>query len=617
MKRLISICLSLALVASLLVVPAAAATESEMTQAVQALGIMIGDENGNMNLTQNVTRAQFATMAVRATPGGDNISQTAYAPFPDVSASHWSAAYVTYAVNAGYINGYTDGTFKPDNQITLAEGLTMVLKILGYTPDYFTGTYPQAQMTLADQLGLCDDVSVTESTDILNRGDAMQIFYNALTATTLSGSKYLTTLGYTLDSKGEVDLTALINATMDGPVIATGDWESKIDLNLSSATIYKDSKTISKSQISDYDVIYWNENLNTAWVYSDRVTGTIQLISPSTTAPTSVMVAGQTYTLSGNEAIYALSQLGEYKVGDVVTLLLGRDGSAVGVTDTAATSVDKVGMVTSVAKSSYDSGSYTADTITIYATDGKTYSYPVSTTYYDEGDVVRITTLSSGSYSVSRASSTSLSGTVSDDGATLGKYDFASTVEILDVYSDGANAATTYQSRLAGVTLDKTDILYSETNSDGEICRLVLNDVTGDLHDYAVITEAVTSQSITGVMSVYSYYYITMGEIDTVLSFSSQRFTTKTGPAIIYGGVSDTNNITIMDGVEFDYTSGQYGYKGSTSYRMADDVQIYEKDGSDYYVTTLERAEEAGLTLTGYYDKLNADGGLVRIVVAE
>ncbi len=616
MKRLISICLSLSLVAAMLVVPAAAATESEMIQTVQALGIMIGDENGDMKLDELVTRAQFATMTVRATPGGDTVKETAYAPFPDVAANHWSAAYVTYAVNYGYINGYTDGTFKPDNQITLAEGLTMVLKILGYTPDYFTGTYPQAQMTLADQLGLCDDVSATESTDILNRGDAMQIFYNALTATTLSGQKYLTTLGYTLDSKGEVDLTALINATMDGPVIAIDSWESKISFDLASASIYKDGKTIASSQISDYDVIYWNENLNMAWVYSDRVTGTVQMISPSTTAPTSVMVAGQTYALSGTEAIYALSQLGEYKVGDVVTLLLGRDGSAVGVTDTTATSVDKVGMVTAITKSSYDSGSYTADTITIFATDGKYYSYPISTSYYDEGDMIRITTLSSGSYSVSRAGANTMSGTVSSDGASLGKYDFASTVEILDVYTDGVNAATTYTSRLAGVTLDKSDILFSELNDDGEIIRLVLNDVTGDLHDYAVITEAVTSE-YSGYMLVYSYYYITIGEIDTVLSFSSQRFTTKTGPAMIYGGLSDVNNITVMSGVEFTHTSGQYGYNGSTSYRMADDVQVYEKDGSDYYVTTIERAEEAGLTLTGYYDKLNADGGLVRIVVAE
>ncbi len=340
MKRLISIYLSLALVASMLVLPTAATTEDEIVQTVQALGIMIGDENGDMKLSDSVTRAQFATMAVRATQGGDSVSQTAYAPFPDVAATHWSAAYVTYAVNAGYINGYTDGTFKPDDEISLAEGLTMVLKVLGYTSDYFVGTYPQAQMTLADQLGLCDDVIATLSTDILDRGDAMQIFYNALTATAVSGSKYITTLGYTLDSKGEVDLTALLNATMEGPVVVEGSWTAKVDVSLSSATIYKDGKTIQSAQISGYDVIYWNDNLNTAWVYSDRVTGTVQSISPSTAAPTSVMVAGQSYPLSGSSATYAFSQLGTYGVGDTVTLLLGRDDSVVGVANTATAVVD-------------------------------------------------------------------------------------------------------------------------------------------------------------------------------------------------------------------------------------------------------------------------------------
>ncbi len=613
MKKIISIGLVLAMTASLLVLPTAAATESEMIQTVQALGIMVGDENGNMNLDDSVTRAQFATMSVRATPGGDSLSQTAYAPFPDVPATHWSAAYVTVAVQSGYIVGYTDGTFQPDNQISLAEGLTMVLKILGYSSEYFTGTYPQAQMLLADQLGLCDDVTATLSTDILDRGDAMTIFYNALTAKTSAGQVYLTTLGYTLDSKGEVDLTALINATMDGPIVAEGSWTDKVSVDFASATITKDGKAISASQISTYDVVYWNEYLNTVWVYSDRVTGSIQAISPSTAAPTSVMVAGQSYALGSSAATYAFSQLGEYSVGDSVTLLLGRDDSVIGVTDVTTSSVDKVGMVTAIQKSSYDSGAYTADTITILATDGKYYSYPVATSYFDEGDLARVTTLSSGTISVTRPSNVGLSGAVAADGSSLGKVDFASNVEILDIYGDGVLAMSVYTSRLAGVTLDKSDILYSETNDDGELTRLVLNNVTGDLHSYAVVTDVVSASYGT---TLTTYYYITMGEVDTVLSVSGSRYTTQNGPALILGTTSNVAGVSPLNQVSLSYTSGQYGYDDSTSYRLADDVQVYEKDGSDYFVTTLDRADEAGLSLTAYYDSLPADGGLVRIIIA-
>ncbi len=616
MKRLISICLTLAMAASMLVVPTSAASESEMIQTVQMLGIMIGDEKGNMNLTQNVTRAQFTTMAVRATPAGDSIGAPAYAPFPDVKATHWSAGYVAYAVKSGYINGYTDGTFLPDNQITLAEGVNIVRKLLGYTDDQLAGSYPSAQMNLADQLGLLDGVTATDWDDILDRGDAMTIFYNALTAKTPSGQVYLTTLGYALDSKGEVDITALLNATLDGPVIAEGDWETQVTVNLDTATIYRDGKIIKSSQISDYDVVYWNENLNTAWVYFDRVSGTVQSITPNATAPTAVMVAGQTYPLSGSDVIFAFSQMGSYSTGDAVTLLLGRDGSAVGVADTASTSTDKVGMVTATSKGSYDSGSYTADTITLLATDGKTYSYPASASYFDAGDLVRVTTTATGSISLSRLSGGTITGTVSQDGTSLGKYDFAKNIEILDVYTKGTKAAVSYQSRLAGVTLDKEDILYCQQNDDGEITHLVLNDVTGDLHDYAVITEVV-APSIPGVMSVSSYYYITMGAVDTVLTFSDRRFTTKEGPAKILGGVADTDGIAVMTEVAFTHTSGQYGYNGNTSYRMADDVQVYEKDGSDYYLTTLDRAQEADLSLTGYYDKPIDQGGLIRIVIGE
>ncbi len=616
MKKIISLLLSLSLLAGLLALPVSAAstTEAEMITAVQALGIMMGDENGDMKLTNSVTRAEFATMAVRATPGSSVASSVASAPFPDVATSHWSASYVTSAVKYGYLNGYTDGTFKPDNQITLAEGLAVVLRVLGYDTTSLDGNYPDGYITLADQLDLLDDLSSTDPYTVLTRSDAMTIFYNALTATTATGTTFLNSLGYSLTSAGEVDLTALVNGAMEGPVVATGDWTAKVDVDLDTATILKDGKTISASQISDYDVVYWSDNMRTLWVYSDRVTGTIQMISPSTTSPTAVMVAAQTYTLGSSAAIYALSQQGSYSVGDSVTLLLGRDGSVVSVTDPSATSVDRVGMITAIQKSSYDSGSYTADSITILATDGNTYSYPVSTSYFSVGDLARVSTLADGSISVTRATDVGLSGTVSTDGTALGKVDFASNVQILEIYKTTKTGAVVYPSRLAGVELSKDDILYSETNDDGEISLLILNDVTGDLHGYALITDITVADYGT---SLTSYYYVTIGETETALVISGARYTTSNGPAVVTGGFSDIQNIQPLSSVTLTHTSGTIAYDGTTAYPMADDVQVYEKSGSDYYLTTLDRALQADLTLTAYYDDVASGGGRVRIIIAQ
>ena len=71
--------------------------------------------------------------------------------------------------------------------------------------------------------------------------------------------------------------------------------------------------------------------MQTLWVYTDRVAGTIQELSPTPSNPTSVKVAGQTYEIETASAAYELSDLGSYQVGDTVTLLLGRNGGVAAV----------------------------------------------------------------------------------------------------------------------------------------------------------------------------------------------------------------------------------------------------------------------------------------------
>ena len=74
---------------------------------------------------------------------------------------------------------------------------------------------------------------------------------------------------------------------------------------------------------------YYNENLQTVWVYSDKVSGTLTALSPSSAAPTSITVTGTEYELGTSTAIYKCSSQGEFSTGDVVTLLLGMNGEVV------------------------------------------------------------------------------------------------------------------------------------------------------------------------------------------------------------------------------------------------------------------------------------------------
>ena len=121
-RRAISLLLAACMMCGLLTVGASAAS-SDVTGAVEtmkALGIMVGDETGNMNLSGNVTRAQFVKMMTAASAYQDTVgSGYGSSLFKDVKSSHWAGEYIRLGVEQGWFNGYVDGTFRPDSSITL------------------------------------------------------------------------------------------------------------------------------------------------------------------------------------------------------------------------------------------------------------------------------------------------------------------------------------------------------------------------------------------------------------------------------------------------------------------------------------------------------------------
>ena len=134
---------------------------------------MTGDENGNLNLSSNVTRAEFAKMLVNASIYKDKTAAVANAsPFKDVSYNHWAAAYIKTAVQQGWLTGYLDGTYRPEQTITLEEAVTGVLKLLGYGTADFSGSYPYGQLALSQSLGLRQGVSASQG-ETMTREDMM------------------------------------------------------------------------------------------------------------------------------------------------------------------------------------------------------------------------------------------------------------------------------------------------------------------------------------------------------------------------------------------------------------------------------------------------------------
>ena len=97
---------------------------------LSAMGIVKGDTKGKFNPNASITRAEFAAIAARF----DDKANTTAADFSDI-ASHWAKNEISAASNNGWINGYPDGTFKPDNHITRAEAMTLVNRVLKRLPE--------------------------------------------------------------------------------------------------------------------------------------------------------------------------------------------------------------------------------------------------------------------------------------------------------------------------------------------------------------------------------------------------------------------------------------------------------------------------------------------------
>ena len=154
--------------------------DEDIMSLLSELNIMVGDDDGNLRLDDNVSRAEFAKIAVASSSYKDTVATgLKVSPFKDVTYTHWSAPYIKAAVSAGIAEGYVDSTFRPDNTVSYEEALTMVLKVLGYTTQDFGDSWPYGQMGLANSLEITKNVNA-EQGEALTRRQVARLIYNTL-----------------------------------------------------------------------------------------------------------------------------------------------------------------------------------------------------------------------------------------------------------------------------------------------------------------------------------------------------------------------------------------------------------------------------------------------------
>lgn len=182
MKKIL--CLLLSFVMIFATTPVLAETDIPVEISVmQQFGYVQGDENGNLNLKDSITRAEFSAILVRVLDA-NNISYSTQV-FEDVPLTHWGANYIAACYSLGIINGYGDGKFGPEDTVTYEQAVKMVVCALGYEPMALAkGTYPTGYLAVANQ------IKITENVRNNTRGDVMTLIYNALTTPKMAQTSF-------------------------------------------------------------------------------------------------------------------------------------------------------------------------------------------------------------------------------------------------------------------------------------------------------------------------------------------------------------------------------------------------------------------------------------------
>jgi len=218
------------------------ASYAESVSVLSSLGLMIGDEQGNFNPDKTITRAEAATIIVRAKGLEDAAAGAKGATqFTDVAADHWASGYINLACQNGIVAGYGDGTFGPEDEVTYEQITKMIVSALGYTPmANKQGGYPTGYLVIASQKGIAKGTN-GQSGEPAPRATVARLLYNSLTVNMMEQTVY--SVG--AEEYGEVDKTLLYDYldidVYEGIVTATyATTPNTVDVNNKTITIEHD-----------------------------------------------------------------------------------------------------------------------------------------------------------------------------------------------------------------------------------------------------------------------------------------------------------------------------------------------------------------------------------------
>lgn len=602
-NKIIAMCLSLVIALSTFTVAFAGEAQDENKSVeldtVRLLGIINGDENGNLSLEKNVTRAEFVKMALSASVYKNSVNENSnLSVFSDVASNHWAAGYIKQAVDLTWLTGYLDGTFKPNNNITMEEAATVILKMMGYQNTDLVGSFPYAQLHKFEALGLNKNIN-KEKGQLITRADCVTIFYNLINSKGKNGAIYGSSLEVVFDQSGNINFNSLLNKEISDARVYKTTLEDILPFTMTNISVYRDGVKTEINRIEKYDVIYYCENLRTIYAYSTKIFGNIDSYPAGNIYPESVSVAGNNYKVSTNDLSRKIVDEYKYKIGDSVVLLLGKDGDIIDVVRASDMNVQNVGIVTAASNKIIDgSVKYSINTMMI---DGHTSSYTLDRKI-NVGDVVQVT-INNGKISVTKVYNIS---------KNIENADLAEVINILDVKENQSKKI--YKSRLDGKDLSSDNVKYYELDANGKVNKLILNDYTKDFDIYGIVKEKQENQL--GLNLSSSYQVLTNGNMINVGS-NSAIYNVDNVPVVIKKTNGNLSSIQELREYTIDSLNDINAKSSGVNLKYTDDMQVYLYGNNTYELTTIsELMKASGLTIKAY---VNTDANIdneIRIIIA-
>ena len=630
-------------------------------EVLSGLGIISGGSDGNYYPDQGLTRAQFCKLAVLAEGHGDQVTSSAYRTlFSDVAGSHWAAPYINLACEEGLVSGYGNGTFGPDDPVTVGQAVTVVLRLLGYTTDQVGPFWPEDYMALGEQLGLLEGVS-NDPDHALTRGEAALMLYALLGQSDSTGKDYIDNLcaskvenAVLLDTdaesgdgtEGMVEVYANQNlswyepaAELDGLAGSRGalllDQSGRVTGFLPDDTVrytlipenvtanringsYAVSSTtpvVVGDTLTTFGECWYDlESCSQLTLYYNQ-SGNLELVAATErTTYEGVVLSGyyedaspntstpDTITLLGMELEVeesAVSSLSAFSVGDKITVTLDGDGAVISAAAGGQTALYGV----------LGEGQ-------VELTCGLTAKGTVSGSA-GAGDLVKVTSSGVGKLSVSQVSGGSgLDLNVSE--GTLGSIPLADNVRIYE--RAGTSVVTEIDLEdIQSATVKASDIDFYATDSNGLVSVLLLDDVTGNAYTYGLLAVGSKTESNSGMSYTNRTVSVENGDGTT-----QEYITGQSASDGAMGGIAVSSEGKAVSVVTLSEAEGvDQSAFDSLDAVVIDGVRVPISDTAEGYNSdteqwvTLSQARAYSDTFTVYYSGTLGVDAVVRVIATE